>query len=218
MSVDNYILYLLIATGYIASPGPAVFIAINNGATIGLRKTALTLLGNTIGLGCIALISSIGIGALIISSAILTNLIKIVGAVWLVYIGSKMMLSDTKLVRNSDFSNYNKQEVGSFSRFKDGLILALTNPKPIIFFISIYPQFIIANGNEQPQFFILGITFMILSFTLLNIYALLSKLTIGKVLNPKRMRFFNIIFGLTFFLLALFLLYPIILGAHKTIF
>jgi len=54
VEISSYFIFLLIAFGYIASPGPAVFIAINGGASIGKKKTFVLLLGNTIGIGIIA--------------------------------------------------------------------------------------------------------------------------------------------------------------------
>ena len=91
MSVDNYFLYILIAVGYISSPGPAVFVAINSGVAIGVKRTSVLLAGNTIGLGVLAFISALGVGSFILNSAKLTVALKILGALWLAYLGIKMM-------------------------------------------------------------------------------------------------------------------------------
>lgn len=206
MDLNNYLLYLLVSVGYIASPGPAVFLAINGGATIGVKRTAALLAGNTIGLGLMALIAALGVGTLILNSVGLTAIVKIIGALWLAHLGIKMLRTPTspEHPRQKTYATANY-----LYQFRDGLVLALTNPKVILFFISIYPQFIVINDFETHQFLLLGLTFMLLSFGILNVYSLLSKLAIGQFLNTKnkkKMRVFNYFFGCIFLLLALFFL------------
>jgi len=208
MSVDDYLLYVLIAVGYIASPGPAVLVAINGGAAVGVKRTAMLLAGNTIGLGALAFISALGIGALILNSAKLTVAVKVLGALWLVYLGVKTMrapvVSDPKSEQNRLRKIY--AGAGGLVEFRDGLVLALTNPKPIVFFVSIYPQFIAAGEFIAHQFLLLGATFMLLSFGILNAYSMLSALIGAYVLDEAKIRLFNYFFGCTFLALALFLL------------
>ena len=211
MDIDSYVAYTVIAVGYIASPGPAVFLAINGGASIGIKNTALILFGNTIGIGVIAFISALGLGELILNSSLLTAIVKTAGACWLVYMGIKMMKSDFS-DQSETLSVCPSKKKNVFALFYDGLMLALTNPKPIIFFVSIYPQFVITNGQEYQQLFFLGGMFMALSFVLLNCYSFISNITVGKVLSRNRARLFNFSFGSLFILLALFLITELIIG------
>lgn len=212
MSVDNYILYVLVAVGYIASPGPAVLVAINGGVAVGVRRTAMLLAGNTIGLGILAFISALGIGALILNSAKLTVAVKVLGALWLVYLGIKTMRSPVTVDPESEQNRLRKiyAGAGGFVEFRDGLALALTNPKPIVFFVSIYPQFIVVDEFIAHQFLLLGATFMLLSFGILNVYSALSAFISGYFLDAKKIRLFNYFFGCTFLALALFLLAEIL--------
>lgn len=206
MDNQSYFLFLSIAIAYIASPGPAVFLAINYGAIHGLKKTIFTLLGNTTGLGILAFISAIGIGAIIVNSIYITNFIKILGAMMLLYIGIKMIISSrkAKVLEVKTFDNRKKTMVGFY---KEGLLLSLSNPKPIIFFASIYPQFINFNNEATRQFFLLGVTFMVISLLCLVLYALVSKYTIGKVLDERKVRLFNLGSGVVFIFMAFLLIY-----------
>lgn len=208
MDINNYLLYLLVSVGYIASPGPAVFIAINGGATVGVKRTVALLAGNTVGLGLISFISALGVGAFILSSVGLTAVVKTLGAFWLAHLGIKMMRAQDPPKLTSAENRLQKiyATANWFYKFRDGLVLALTNPKPIVFFVSIYPQFIVVNGFETHQFLLLGLTFMLLSFGILNFYSLLSDIVIVQFLNAKKISIFNYFFGFTFLLLALFLL------------
>jgi len=176
MPIDHYLLYVLIAVGYIASPGPAVVVAINGGVAVGVKRTAMLLAGNTVGLGMLAFISALGVGALILNSAKLTAAVKISGALWLAYLGVKTMRAPAAL--NPGLHRERLRTIyagaGAPAQFRDGLVLALTNPKPIVFFVSIYPQFIAADALAARQFILLGATFMLLSFGILNAYSALS--------------------------------------------
>ena len=210
MILENYILFVTIAILYIASPGPAVFLAINYGALYGFKRVFITLLGNSTGLAILAFLSAIGIGAIIVNSIFLTNIIKILGAIFLVYICIKMILSYYK---NKDKSK-NSQNIddvisnqNNLSSYKEGLFLALSNPKPIIFFTSIYPQFIVNSGDGIiKQFFIMGFTFTFLSLLCLSLYAILSLSVFKKFLSVKRVILLNLFSGVTFIILAFFLI------------
>jgi len=208
MSIDNYLLYVLIAVGYIASPGPAVLVAINGGVAVGMKRTAALLAGNTVGLGILAFISALGVGVLILNSAKLTVAVKILGALWLVYLGIKTIRSP--VAPNPELEQNRLRKIyagaGGLAAFRDGLILALTNPKPIVFFVSIYPQFIVADEFIARQFLLLGATFMLLSFGILNLYSALSAVIAGRFLDANKIRLVNYLFGGTFLALALFLL------------
>jgi homoserine/homoserine lactone efflux protein len=202
---QDYFIFIFIAIAYIASPGPAVFLSINYSAIYGFKRTFVTLLGNTTGLGILAFVSAVGIGTIIINSPLLVNIIKIIGAIVLLYIGIKMIVS-SKTIECIKIDKKNKIDKSFYSSYKEGLILALSNPKPIIFFTSIYPQFIVIDGNENQQFLILGFSFMILSLLCLSLYAIISKYTLGKFLNEQRSKSFNFSSGITFIILAILLL------------
>lgn len=203
MTNDAYLLYLLFAIGYVASPGPAVLLAINGGIRLGVKQTAITLCGNTAGLGVLAFVAACGLGALVLNSAIALSILKFCGAAWLIYLGWRMLLVNKISVppsieiRASDFR----------ALFIDGFMLAITNPKPIIFFLSIYPQFIVLNGTEIRQFLLLGISFLVISFVVLNCYAIFVRVTVAQVLNQDVVKYLNILFGITFISLAVFLLF-----------
>ncbi len=212
MENSSYFTFVLLAFGYIASPGPAVFIAINGGASIGKKKTFFLLLGNTIGLGIIALVSALGVGELILKSSFLTAVTTAVGAGWLCYVGFKMIVSNASQNKVNSAGVLEHKE-NNVKRFYNGITLALTNPKPIVFFVAIYPQFVVPNSTKNIQLVILGTTFMFLSLMILNIYSFVSNATVGKVLNAHRARLFNLVFGVTFIVLGTLLIIPIVKNA-----
>jgi threonine/homoserine/homoserine lactone efflux protein len=208
MEINSYLIFLSIAFAYIISPGPAVFIAINYGAIFGLQKTIYLLFGNTLGLGILAFISATGIGSLIINIPILDTVFRICGSFALIYIGLKMIINSKFIIIKQSIDN-TIEDRAKFDFFKEGLMLSLSNPKPIIFFMSFYPQFINFKENQLMQFLILGFTFMLISFVSLNIYSLSSKFAFGKFLTQKRAIVFNLSSGILLVCMALLLMMQI---------
>ncbi|WP_457560699.1 LysE family translocator [Caminibacter sp.] len=203
MDLTTIMIFLSIAVPYIASPGPAVFLTINYSLNYGIKNTLKLILGNTTGLGILAFISALGVGVLIVSSLVLKIFMQIAGAFFLIYIGFKMIKKSKIKIEIENTHNT--------SFYKEGITLALTNPKPIIFFSSIYPQFINTSSDEIfIEFFILGIIFMLLSFSILSAYAYFSKKFFNIFLTkPQHIKIFNVISGSIIIVLGVILILQI---------
>ena len=87
MSVKGCFLYGLMSVDYIASPGPAVFVAINGGFAISAKRALALLAGNAAGLGVLVFVSALSISAVVLNLATLTATMPISGALWLSYPG-----------------------------------------------------------------------------------------------------------------------------------
>jgi threonine/homoserine/homoserine lactone efflux protein len=90
--------------------------------------------------------------------------------------------------------------------FRQGFLLAVTNPKPILFFTALFPQFIASGHPLLPQFLILTATFMVLSFISLTAYASLARAAKAWLLNERGTQAFNRVSGGAFVLLGIGLL------------
>lgn len=207
MEINEYLLFITIAFAYIISPGPAVFLAINYGTLYGLKKTTIMLIGNATGIAVIAIISALGIGVFILSSEFLMSVIKILGFIVLFYIGSKMIIKSLKRKKSQKNTSTNLDLNKKYRDFyKEGLLMALSNPKPIIFFVAIYPQFINKESENFLNLFILGISFVLISYLCLNIYALLGKTILSRLLKDNGLRNFNLLSGITFIIMSVMML------------
>jgi threonine/homoserine/homoserine lactone efflux protein len=174
MNVDVAILYSIVSFFYVISPGPAVFLALANGMSADMRAVLLSSLGNIVGLLFLSTISIIGLGSLILTSAKLFLLVKIIGAAYLIYLGLKQFKSSQVLI-NSDLKIVSTEKRTHPSYFFEGFFLASTNPKPILFFIAIFPQFLKIELSLVPQFLIMTSIFMVISFLLLFSYGYAAK-------------------------------------------
>ena len=194
MNIDTLILYIIVSFFYIISPGPAVFLALANGMEGNLKSVMLSSLGNILGLFLLSSISIIGLGTLILASSTLFLIVKVIGAAYLMYLGVKQFRISKALSNPTDTTVTKTLKTGA-SYFIEGFILAATNPKPILFFIAIFPQFLDVKSSLIPQFFTLTIIFMSISFFSLFSYGFLAKSSKKLFSNKVGMKWFHRVTG-----------------------
>lgn len=200
-----FLLYVTVSFFYIISPGPAVFLAISNGMVVGLRALLMSSLGNIVGLFLLSAVSILGLGAIVLASSTLFLIVKIIGAGYLLYLGVKqfksvktLLVIDSKEIQDHVVSsNHSDQQAPKsvFYYFFEGFLLAATNPKPILFFIAIFPQFLVAEEPLMPQFLLMTVSFMLLSFLSLFSYGYIGKKAKIFFSNDVRMKYFHRITG-----------------------
>ena len=172
MNLDTLLLYTTVAFFYITSPGPAVLLAVVNGLRSNMKVVAAAAFGNVLGLAVLSTASILGLGTLIKTSALLFMIVKFVGAFYLIYLGYKFLTNRGGLHFDESKIDTNKS---TFTYFKEALLVAVTNPKPIIFFTAIFPQFLDISRAIAPQFVIMTTIFLTISFISLCMYGLLAK-------------------------------------------
>ena len=205
MELHTWLLFTGLALVAIVSPGPAILLAINNALMHDLKAVAFSSLGNILGLFTLSSAAMLGLGVLLHTSVYLFLSFKIIGALYLIYLGIKQF-------RNfgNAFTALHVKEKRSkkelFGLFKNGYLICVTNPKPILFFTALFPLFMDVKQSILPQFFILTLTFMVLSFSILMVYAFFAQSLKSWFALPERAAWFNKISGLLFVGLGLGLL------------
>jgi len=202
MDLHHYLLYLVVASLTIASPGPGVVLSISNSILFGFRASVPGILGVSLGMFTISLIAASGVGSIVHASAIAFSILKYLGAAYLVYLGVKLWRSEgigLKAVAPA----LSSQPTSTYKRFKEGLFITLSNPKPMVFFIALYPQFITKDVDYLPQFAILSITFCVLIILIHFGYALFAGKIRGWINNKSGSRIINRTSGLCFIGFAL---------------
>ncbi|QDF28867.1 LysE family translocator [Halarcobacter anaerophilus] len=204
MNTNLYLAYLSISFFTIISPGAAILLAINNGLYYDLRAVFLSSLANILGLFILSAIAMIGISSILLISGNFLIVMKIIGAFYLIYLGIKQILNKkTKFILENDTLNnyYNK-----FNVFKKGFLIAITNPKPILFFSAIFPLFLDKHKDIETQFFIMTFSFMTISLCSLMTYGFLSKTARKWFLKEEALKLFYRISGVLFVLMGIALL------------
>lgn len=204
--INEYLVYVTLAVTIVAIPGPAVILTIKNTIKYGIKISIAGILGNFIAMIMMATISALGLGALIMASSILFATAKIIGCFYLIYLGIKAWR--TPLLKNNEQhqpSSLNNND--SFSVFKEGIWVGISNPKAIAFFTALFPQFIDHTRAFVPQFLTLILTIEGISFFILSSYALFSSKTAPFLYRNNAMHWFHKLTGGAFIGFGVALLY-----------
>ena len=167
MSSAHWWLYVCVVLVGTLSPGPAVVLAMSNGAVWGRRAAVFSSLGNIAGLAMLACAALGGIGGILLAWPVAYKALQLAGATYLIYLGLRKWLT-----ASMPEARRNGQHVPSpTDLFVRGMLLALSNPKAILFFMALMPQFIVASQPLLPQFALLTGVLLFFSFSALMTYA-----------------------------------------------
>jgi threonine/homoserine/homoserine lactone efflux protein len=142
MTLQHFIAYFLVLFVATITPGPSMLLAVNHGANHGIGKSMVSAIGNVLGNLLMALISILGLGAVLLASGYIFNFIKWAGSLYLTFIGIRLLFEPT----NSDQAPAAKEKKLPDAKtgrrlFIDGFFIAIGNPKGILFFTALFPQF-----------------------------------------------------------------------------
>jgi len=197
--MDNFLLYVLISAITIASPGPGVILTLSNTIRYNFMTAFSGILGIAIGMVMVSLISVTSLGILLATSATAFTIMKLIGAIYLIYLGIKLWRTSTLAF------DLNKQgsEQSLLKHFVEGLTITLINPKPIFFFMSLFPQFIDLSKNYTLQFMYLTLTFCGLIIIIHTFYALFAHIARQWLSSSKGRKNMNRASGSAFILFGL---------------
>ncbi|WP_294965536.1 LysE family translocator [Sulfurimonas sp.] len=185
MNTDTLLLYTLVAFFYVTSPGPAILLSIFNGLRSNMQIVAISSFANVLGLAVLSIASILGLGVVLTTSSMLFMIVKFIGAFYLMYLGIKF-IKNNKALSFDDNKRVDKNKT-KLSYFLESFFLAVTNPKPILFFTAIFPQFLNLDIDIFPQFTIMTLIFLSISFSSLCVYGLVAKRSKVWLANNNRM-------------------------------
>ena len=187
------------------TPGPAVLLAVSNSIGVGARRTAFSSMGSCAGIFVVSGLAMIGMGAILATSAHAFLVMKVVGALYLIWLGVKRWRSNEALIRNdAGQATTQRRERKNWQLVAQGLGVSLTNPKAILFFSALFPQFIVPDMPLFTQYLLLTSTFAVCALISQAFYVVLISLVKHHV--AARAKLFNRIVGGTFIALGLGLL------------
>ncbi len=158
----------------VAIPGPSVLFTISRALTVGRRAALLTVVGNELGL-CVQLMAvAFGVGAVVQRSAQVITVIKLAGAVYLVFHGVQAIrhrrsMAEALAVRVTP--------VRPLRAIRDGFVVGVANPKTIVFFVAGLPEFTTTGPGHLPvpaQMLILGALFPVVALILDSAWAAIA--------------------------------------------
>jgi threonine/homoserine/homoserine lactone efflux protein len=154
MTLATYLLYLAAVALLIVTPGPTMLMCISNALNHGPARAMGSVAGALTASLAVMCLSALGLGALLATSVTAFTIVKVAGALYLIWLGIRTLRS-RELAVEENGSGAPK------SLFVQGLLVGISNPKAVLFFAAFFPQFIDAAQPVLPQFAILAATFLV---------------------------------------------------------
>ncbi|WP_207477831.1 LysE family translocator [Arenibaculum pallidiluteum] len=195
MTLELWIVYALAALGLSLTPGPNGLLSLTHGVRFGLARTVFTVLGGVCGFMVLVAASLAGLGALLAASEAAFTVAKWVGAAYLVYLGFRLWRAPAPRVATAEAQGPGGED-GGLRLFVQGFLVAVSNPKALIFFAAFLPQFMVPGASYWLQFAILGGTFGFVEFVYELVLAGMAQ-RIAPWLG-RHGRWFNRVTGATF--------------------
>jgi len=174
MTLKTWLLFLAMETALSLSPGPAVFYTVSQGVRGALRRTLPAAAGILTANGIYFALSATSLGALIAASARFFTVVKWIGAAYLIYLGLKALRSAHSMHSVALDQDPAEQQRDRRGVYWGALTLQLANPKALLFFLALLPQFIDPAISVVPQMSILAATSMVPEFCILTGYGWLA--------------------------------------------
>jgi homoserine/homoserine lactone efflux protein len=203
--IDNYFIFATLAFTVVAIPGPAVVLTIKNSIRYGCHIAIANILGNFMAMVILASLSAFSLGTIIVSSTLIFTSLKIIGCIYLVFLGIKAWR--TPVVYQAEFPALSGQTRTFLSVLQEGFYVGIANPKAIAFFTALFPHFINPTRNVFPQFATLIMTIEGISFLVLMLYALVAAQVATYLLRGATLPLFNKVTGIAFVSFGFALLY-----------
>lgn len=194
--------YIVLAAALAFSPGPDVMFVVANG----MRHKAKGAIASALGIGAgsflHAILAAVGVSAVIAASPVAFQIMKIAGALYLAWLGVQAIRS---FLRNSGSANLMQkiQEVSAWQVFLRGFLTNILNPKVIVFYLALLPQFVnVELGHVGLQVFLLGCIHNVIGLSFLIVVGLAAGKASGWIARTSVGRWLDGIAGVFFLGLA----------------
>ncbi len=161
VSADRLLAFAAMSLLLIVIPGPSVLFVIGRALAHGRRAALTTVVGNTAGAYVLIVAVALGVGSVVERSTVVFTVLKLAGAAYLVYLGVKAWRERGSL--QASFTGGGAAH-GVLRTFGEGFTVGVTNPKTIVFFAAVLPQFVDrGQGHVAVQMLVLGLVFNIIA-------------------------------------------------------
>jgi threonine/homoserine/homoserine lactone efflux protein len=173
------------------SPGPAVLFVLSHGLTRGGRASLWANAGILTGNAFYFLLSALGLGAVLLASHEVFTVIKYSGAAYLIYLGAQTIRGAGAALPSANST----RPAEGWRTLKRGFALQAANPKALVFFVALLPQFIDTSRPIALQVLILGVTSVIIEFSVLGGYGYLASRAAAIARAPRFVAMTNWVSG-----------------------
>ncbi|MCM2340776.1 LysE family translocator [Rhodoferax sp.] len=194
MSLQTWWIFVLMTFVVSATPGPNMLLVLSNSARFGLRAATASMVGCMTALLAMMSISAAGLGALLQMFPAVFDALRLAGAAYLAYLGIKSWRAPVH-DHAVDAPRLVDPAMNQSALFRQGMMVAASNPKAILFAVAFLPQFINPQNAQLPQFGILLSTFAVIEVSWYFIYAISGKSLAVYLQRASVLRVFNRVTG-----------------------
>lgn len=177
------------------SPGAGAVLSMATGLTHGVRRGYWSVLGLEIGLMLQLALVAVGLGAIVASSIIAFHVIKWIGVAYLLYLAVRQWRSVT-----TDLGEQMSTPTtgGRRALVVRGLLVNITNPKALVFFLAVLPQFVVPTAPLLPQYLAIGATMVAVDMVVMGLYTGLAVRLLRWMRTPRQQTVVNRVFASLF--------------------
>lgn len=182
--VNDFFTFLVLSLFVVMSPGIDTALITKRTISDGRKDGYKMALGLSTGSLVHTFAAAFGISAILMQSAVAFEIVKYIGALYLIYLGLSSLISKKKVASDE---NENNPEIKK-SAFKQGLFSNVLNPKVAMFFLTFLPQFVKTGEDATQQLIMMGVIYTVLSITWFFVYVLLINYLRVWLMSPKVQR------------------------------
>jgi homoserine/homoserine lactone efflux protein len=188
MSWDTYLIFVITTAVVCLTPGPAALLVVAQGMSRGFRPSYWAIAGIALGNAVYFGLSATGVAALIVASGTLFSVIKWIGVAYLFYLGLSALRSKASALTVSGDA---RQAASGPRAFWQAMVVELSNPKALLYFVALLPQFIDPARPVGMQMLVFGVTCIGLDTAAYSLYAWLGSKTQRFTANERFVRTSN---------------------------
>lgn len=167
MTSDIWTIYVATVLALMSTPGPSQLLMLSNSSAHGFRRSLSMAAGDLTANALQMLAAGLGLAAVIAASGAALSVIKWAGVAYLIWLGARMIRTAKP---EGGGPGKAKREVSLGSLWMQGFLTSAANPKAVVFFAALFPQFISAGGPFWPQFLILSAIYILMDGLFLSAY------------------------------------------------
>ncbi|MDM8225571.1 LysE family translocator [Parasutterella secunda] len=204
MPFDLWVSFTIAAAVLAVAPGPDNLFVLLQSAMYGARAGIFVTLGLCVGVFIQTLLAAFGVAAVVAASPTLLMIIQFAGAAYLLYLAWGAW--NAPVGGESGESSKKYPRLTSFQLWRRGILMNITNPKVLIFFLAFFPQFIIKGSTESQvmvQMLIMGMTFLVCTLVVFSTIAWCAGTLADRLRSPKVQTILNKVSAVIFTVLAI---------------
>lgn len=183
----HLLVYVGVVVALVLLPGPDTAVVTKNALIHGRDAALGSAIGSNVGVSIWTLATALGVAAILRSSATVYDALKLLGAVYLVWIGIRTLWDSRRARGDRPDAGATRRAIDGRGGFRQGLMTDLANPKVGIFFTSLLPQFVSPHGSPLLQMLMLGGIYIAFSLVWMCGYALVA-VRLSHVLSRARVK------------------------------